>query len=684
MNDYWREIVENLIKSGLADKDPFLHKACGLAWKGYPVPLSDILKHHPSLPELAKTIIAEQEDDPFWRPPLKLDETEALSGEYKIGEVNHRGDMVGLDPLDFTRIMLVLGNIGSGKSYAINAITDQMLQQTVHERKFNIWWFEYLKTDITGTAKRYADRLYYLTWDDIRYNGWQVFDWDTTDEKIRAECRIFAGEHYMFAHSLPIFSQAAQITYGQSRNPRYSDIRDNIPAAAKQMGLSGYEQKNLLDKLKINLNEAAGSKSMNCRDGYPWAFWLENDICLNIKDAPNDYLARYLVMSLLLNLQRFYEKFPTLEPRLRTLIISHESRYLFDAKKDKGDYPSNTLVERFATTSRSSGIGQIHGLQEPDAASRYLLDNATYTLAFPVFAGSVESVKHLQGLNDDQAQAIYELPPYGQAIMRDPRHSKPFIVTIPEWDAPKPAPESELKELNRQPIDILQEGLPIDGKPEPLMISELWRENNKVRMGLRMLNVLKNQPFAFYSEIFEELNKKYPAEKKDLTVGIDWLKSEGLIQELDIGFGRGGQPRRYFPLTVHGQNSLGIPWNKRISRSHFKHTLYCETVKLWLEGEGHKSQREMRVTRDGQVQADGRIDVFAVIGNQAVAYEIQLSLKKTDVLSNVEKCFFAFKIDHLWLVCESSADIEKAKGMIVKAHPKLYDRISYSLIREFL
>ena len=109
---------------------------------------------------------------------------EKLQGQYKLGIINPYGDELGIDPLDFTRILFTSGAIGSGKSYAINRLLDQMLEIPVKERGFNIIIIETTKGDTTGFLKHHPE-LIHMYWDDIRYAGWECHDWDNTSRKVQ-------------------------------------------------------------------------------------------------------------------------------------------------------------------------------------------------------------------------------------------------------------------------------------------------------------------------------------------------------------------------------------------------------------------------------------------------------------------------------------------------------------------
>ena len=149
----------------------------------------------------------------------------------------------------------------------------------------------------------------------------------TPQEKFSFESRIFAGENYFKTLTAPILELAVENCYKRQKAFNFSDVLAELPRALKELGLTGYEHKNLTDKIKLRLSQFIRTgEILNCKHGYPFDFWLNNDICLNVAGASSEYLSRYFTISLQLNLWRYYERNPLPKPQLRTLFVWHESR----------------------------------------------------------------------------------------------------------------------------------------------------------------------------------------------------------------------------------------------------------------------------------------------------------------------------------------------------------------------
>ena len=133
------EVVLTLDK-GRITRNSYIRKACKLGWEtGYWGPLQKLLKEKPWLLTKAWRNILEQLDYPFWPPPMKQDEINTIKGKYQIGYVNSNKDMAGLDPLDFTQGLTIFGETGSGKTYPVLMVTDQILSTPIEERGFKIY-----------------------------------------------------------------------------------------------------------------------------------------------------------------------------------------------------------------------------------------------------------------------------------------------------------------------------------------------------------------------------------------------------------------------------------------------------------------------------------------------------------------------------------------------------------------
>jgi len=122
----WQVILDVLEQGGMTDykKYPEVYKAWSIATRtnNYDL-LKKILSKNPWIYIKAKEKVKKC---PFLPYPAGKELYE-IQGQFNIGYINPRLEMAGLNPLDFTRGLYVCGETGSGKSYPILRICNQIL-----------------------------------------------------------------------------------------------------------------------------------------------------------------------------------------------------------------------------------------------------------------------------------------------------------------------------------------------------------------------------------------------------------------------------------------------------------------------------------------------------------------------------------------------------------------------------
>jgi hypothetical protein len=687
---FWQKMIEILEEGGMADheKYPEIHFACKIFWETYDYKLLEkLLNETPWIIDEAKRNIAEEEkakeENPL-RPFPEGDELDNLKGQFNLGYVNHNGDMIGINPFSTTKGFLFSGAQGTGKTIPWLRLLDQILPLPIEDRGFNVIIIQGAKRDADGFIFKYPETFKIIEWDDLRYNIWQVDSWDTPIEKLRSSSTIFAGENFLYTLTLPILNFAVKRCFesngvfeGSKNFPVFKEIDRKVNEFAGEFGIKGYEITNRIGKLRSRLIEFMDAgKTLNCRYGFPLEIFLENDICLNVKDV-SEFLVRTTVMNILIDIQRHHEKYPLKESRLRTLVIIDEARWLFDIKRDKMDIPSNKIVERWFTTAREPGIGRIIITQEPQSVSRFVTDNCAFSLAFPVFGESLEAVKKLQNLTDKQASYLFKLAPYGEGIFRHPDFDRPFIVQIPsDLYLDKSVTREQTDRIMRPFIEDLHSKLEPEAEGKTIDLQEIWGRALKQVDGISILEMVKREPFMHYTRLRSTL--KLSSEKFKLA--IEWLEDKDLISVKKFRRSR-KKFAQYLVLTDSAQKSLNLSKSKRISPSHFRHSLYCEYVKNWLQDNGYTAKREF----SGDREEFGRIDVYSNQNGKEVAYEITLTLNSNDVMRNVNKCLYMFKIDKLVMVCDNKKDVDSVTRIISgNVEGCQLERIIFQTIGDFL
>jgi len=692
--EYWREVIETLDK-GRMTKDPFIHRACKICWESSGQlykPLKDALESRPGLLEKAKRNVAEQEGKPFWPPPMKPDEIQEINGLYRLGYVNAKKDMVGLDPAPLTRGLFISGGQGSGKTYPVLRMMDEMLRLPPKQRGFNIINIQRIKRDADVFALKYP-WFKVLGWRDLRYNMWQIEDWDDPRDKIAAACTIFAGENFLYSLSVPPLRYAVKKSYeakgvfkGSENFPVFSDIYSRIGNYLKAYKIEGYDMKNTIGKVGNRLVDfIEEGEILNCKKGLTTQFFLENDLCLNVIDE-NEFTVRTTIMSILYDIQRYLQKSPLSNPGMRILVIIDEARWLFDVSRDALDFPSNKILETWFTTCRESGFGRIIITQEPGSVSTFVTSNCAFRLSFPVFGQkSLDAIKSLNNLTDEQIAYIPKLAPFGQGIFSYPGFERAFIIQVPSnLDLDRSVNHEEIDKALRPFINQLHAKLKDSEALKFVDIDRIRKQSAIQIAGLLILDELKQNRFSHYTEIRD---KRKLGNKMD--DALSWLESEGLVVVIGCKHNKKGHTAKYLALTATAQNSLNVPEKERISHSHFKHTLYQERVKAWIEAQGYVAIKEY--CAEGAFKE--RIDVYTEYQKNGltakVAYEITLTLNSKDIMKNVTKCLNdPFSVDEINLVCETKEDLDRTIQIVAKSDQvdpdEKLDKITFRTITDFL
>jgi len=383
----WLEVIGILENSMMTDrrKFPQIRKACRIARKtGNYELLYKTLQEHPWIIHKA---LERLQQDPFL--PLPLDEELLLlKGQYGLGIVNHYGEWTYWDSLMFLLGVFIFGATGSGKSYPVLRLIRDILRIPIEERGFNMLIVQALKRDADFLIRDHPNLGIY-EWDNLRLAPLCTEDWDNQDEKINSFCSVYNTVNWNLMHSQAIFKQALLRALQKQPTPNFSDITNEIDQASSDIGLGGYEHKNVRDHLRLGLSPYIKSgEILNGRYGFTINdFFSQEDIILNVnKDKiESDYVLGTIICDIFCDLQRYYLNHPVHPPRLRTLIIVDESRRVFPNKRPDsrtGHDPNNAMLE-FVTTKRASGIGLIAITQEPESAPDWLVKNSNFILGFP-------------------------------------------------------------------------------------------------------------------------------------------------------------------------------------------------------------------------------------------------------------------------------------------------------------
>jgi len=382
--DKWIELADLIEKAGITAANRFAKVKVRLFQRTRdPSHLKDLFRKFPGMGNKAKLILAES---PFAPYPIR-DELQRILGQFNIGIVNKNGDMAGLNPLDFTRGVTGFGETGSGKSFWLLWIIEQILSIPVSDRDFNVIIVQALKKDADFFIKRFPN-LRLIEWENLRRAPFQTEKWDKKKRKTSSISAVYSYSKWLIMHSRILFEKALELASAKKEIMTFTDIKYEVDNAASQLGLKGHEHRNVLDHVRMSLDSfIKRGKIVNCQKGYPIDdFFTKEDIILNVCDEDDDRIVGTIVTDILIDIQRYHEAHPIYPPKLRTLVVIDEGRRIFPNTDTMGNlgHDPQTAMQRFATTRRSSGVGLITITQEPKSLPTWLIDNSAFVFSFPI------------------------------------------------------------------------------------------------------------------------------------------------------------------------------------------------------------------------------------------------------------------------------------------------------------
>ncbi|MDZ7760029.1 MAG: hypothetical protein U5L00_07230 [Desulfovermiculus sp.] len=663
--DDWHQVIDVLIKSGLANKrhDPLLHKFLKIAQeKHYPGPLQRYLLKYPKILQEAHKRVQENPLRPF----PNEEELAEISGLISLGIVNEYGDCVGFNPGDFLRGFLVTGESGSGKSYPMLRMLKQIFSIPLEVRGYNVVIIQVAKHDADFLIKDFP-HIKVIPYKHFYRNMFEVESWEDPVAKFNSIASIFASTNYLMTLTQPILNEAIQIAYEKYGLFTFKELVSLIGPALKSLGQKGYESKNAADKVALRLHEFSKIPQLNVRTGFRIEdFFTKEDIILNVMDETNEYVYATFITDLLMSSQRYNQKFPLVPNRLRTLNVIDECRAIFPKRTKSLDHNPDRLIERYITTHRADGLGLAALIQEIQAVATWLAENSSFLLSFPIAGEGLESLKKYQNLTDEQISFMFKLPSFGVGIFRDRRFDRPYLVQIPGDLQIESITEEEVEEMMRPYIQAKHEEFRNRQiKNEYQTIAEIPAPSAGIKEFLHRL-VANYQTGVF--EPLSTISKRLQIPSLNDII-IPYLIEENFIVLKQYRH----EPKRGkydFPvLTNQAQEQLKIPMNRRIHPDYFGHKLYAQRIADWWAGQGGKVFLEYQPSQ----ALGGRIDIYIIDNNgvyghagQRIAFEVTLTVTAQNILPNILKCFENFnkEVDLICIVCEMKSDQDRAEAII--------------------
>ncbi len=410
------------------------------------------LNRYPMILRQAKLNIQQAEYRNLYNPFQLVDRDDAReflsSGPLKLGYVNKHDDMFSIDFDELSLPVIILGRVGGGKSH----LNKYCLQQILSDRRdFNVI--------IADLKKEYrhllpgAANLRVLTSDNIRINPLRVPDFIPINAYILHFAKVFTRENWLVTTSENVLISAVKYLY-QARgiyegSQNWPTLRDLFNVIVKwQQSKKGFRYLDVLRWIENRLTPYAESDVFNCRCGIPDHVWRDENVVLELDEGFSDNMYCFVV-SHLAGLRYLYNKrMGLVGSKLRTLFNIDEGRILFNANRNTKDFGESYITE-IITKTREFGIGFIISSQETASFNQTVRSISYLKIAFPLTDGTdVEFIKDSFGLTDEQAEYLFKLPRFGQAIVRYGGYEHPFILGVPRYQLEGSVSDAEVKQAH--------------------------------------------------------------------------------------------------------------------------------------------------------------------------------------------------------------------------------------------
>jgi Helicase HerA, central domain len=633
--------------------------------------LYDYLKKYPMILRQAEFNIQQAEyrelDNPL--PIVDRDDaSEHLSGPLKFGYVNKHDDMFSIDFDELSLPVIILGRVGGGKSHLNKYCLIQIFSRP---RDFNVIIPD-LKKEYRNLLSE-TENIKVLTSNHIRLNPLQVPEWMPINHYILHFAKIFTRENWLITTSENVLISAlkylykARGIYDGSRNwPTFRDLFNVI--VKLQQSKKSFRYQDVLRWIENRLTPYIESDAFHNRCGIPDRIWRDENVILELDEGFSDNMYCFIV-SYLAGLRYLYNKKKGLTgSELRTLFNIDEGRILFNANRSVRDFGESYITE-IITKTREFGIGFIISSQETASFNQTIRSISYLKIAFPLTDGAdIEFIQDSFGLTDDQANYLFKLPRYGQAIVRYGGYENPFILGVPKFRLKNPVTDMEIDERMAGFYDELRQTIKDESASKPS-----YEINSIPPAALSLLHYLSKEPFTKISDMTNAPGFKSNTE---VAKALSWLEKDRLAIREMYKVSKRGRKAHFAVLTQKAYGQFGfkpIP-----GKGEFEHKLYQHLICQKLKKDGYDAKIEGRIKNSSK-----SIDVLAETNNAGfIAYEVTLSFD--NIIDNIQDDLSAGS-SRVVIVARDKSDLRKAENKI-KSNPSMTtvpDNLDFCTISDF-
>lgn len=654
------DVVEQLRKGKMLDHPGVaVHVRRALATNDYG-PLMKFLESHPAIKAKAQNRISNEEFEnalsPFRPYPSLKDVTEYLSGPLKLGYVNAVKLMFGILWNILCLPILIAGRTGSGKSSLIKSIIHQIITALP---PFNVL--------IPDLKKEYrhlctpGTNLKVLMQNRIMINPLQVPDWcSRIEDYIVAFSKCFVSENYLVGTSENLLIDLVDSLYrsrgiyaGSRNYPMLKDLYDLVTRSLSKT--KSFRWTDVLLWLQNRLRPYLLSDSFNCQIGIPFETFQTENLVLEMDTGFTDRMYNFTIATIA-NQLYMHNKAKDIGGTIKHWWVIDEARILFNAHRDVSAFGESILTE-ILTKSRAYGISFLLASHEAGSFNSVMRSLSYLKIAFPLNDSSdLDFIKASFGLSEEQTQALFELPPYGTAVVRYGGYKNPFLMEVPFFEIKQKISDDELKNRMASFYSDLDRHIKKAVMPTRAEIkTEADTETNMPASSAALLFFLGKYPFTTVRGLAEVAGFKSPSQ---ISKALEWLIQNEFIR---IEKHRTSKTKMsMYPVLMEKAlaylNIDNVP-----GKGSFEHALYQHLVFEKITKNGYTAKIEGRMKCSNKL-----IDVLAVPPDRKLVVAFEITLSFSNLRNNIVLDFNA-GASEVVIVCRTKEGMSKAKGIIAGA-----------------
>jgi DNA-binding MarR family transcriptional regulator len=601
---------------------------------------------------------------PFSKP-TRDDSKEYLNGPLKFGYINQFDDKFGIPYDDLSLPLIIPGRVGSGKSQLVKYLLCQILRK---KRSFNVIIPD-LKAEYRNLLAT-TRNLRVLTKDHLFLNPLQVPDWMTPRENIIFFSKLFVSENYLAGTSQNVLLSSLEYIYKErgiydgSRN--WPTLHDLYNVITKNLSIqNSFKYRDIFLWLQNRLHPYVYANIFDYRRGIPFNTWQTENAVLEMDEGVTDNMYSFIV-SYIAGLRYSLNKKKRLTgSKLRTLFIIDEGRLLFNAQRDVSIY-GESYINEIATKTREFGVGYVISSQETSSFNKTIRAIAYTKICFPLTDGTdIDFIQNSFGLSEDQAEYVFKLPRFGQAIVRYGGYKNPFLLAVPQFNLKRQITDEEVKSRMSDFYADLARNIKRPSPSQPLPAQANIPPNSA-----SLLYFLSKHPFAKISAMTGASGFKSPAE---VSKALEWLEKAGFVRREKHRVSKRGRKSVFAVLTPKAYEYLGK--KQIVGKGDFEHKLYQFLICRKLENDGLQAKIEGRISGFGKL-----IDVLARSKDgQYVAYEVTLHFE--NIISNIRQDLES-GASKVFIVAREREGMQRAQKA-VNANPEFGDHVEFVTIDQF-